>query len=147
MMPLVSGTQLVQSIRPHPDLTTCRSSADGRRPTTGSATSCCGAGAGLPARRFQGKLRARVGNLVALKRVREELTDRNQRLERVVAELEAANEELDAFSYSVSHDLRAPLRALDGFAQILLEDAAPVLNEENRNYLVRIQRGAHTMKT
>ena len=148
MMPLVSGAQMVQSIRAHPDLDDVPIIMLTAKADDGLRVQLLRRGVqDYLLKPFSGEeLRARVGNLVALKRVREELTDRNQRLERVVAELEAANEELDAFSYSVSHDLRAPLRALDGFAQILLEDAAPVLNEENRNYLVRIQRGAHTMK-
>jgi len=56
-------------------------------------------------------------------------------------ELERANNELEAFSYSVSHDLRAPLRAIDGFSQALLADYSDTLDEEGRGYLERV-RGA-----
>jgi signal transduction histidine kinase len=60
-------------------------------------------------------------------------------------ELEAANKELEAFAYSVSHDLRAPLRAVDGFSQVLLEDCAGRLDEEGRRYLGRIREGSQKM--
>jgi PAS domain S-box-containing protein len=63
------------------------------------------------------------------------------------AELEAANQELEAFSYSVSHDLRAPLRALDGFARILMEEHAPQLPPEAQRYLERIRDNAQRMGT
>ena len=61
------------------------------------------------------------------------------------AELEAANKELEAFSYSVSHDLRTPLRAMNGFAGIVLEDFGPQLPEEGRRYLERIRNGGQRM--
>ncbi|HLA62083.1 MAG TPA: response regulator [Nitrospiraceae bacterium] len=66
-------------------------------------------------------------------------------LHRVNASLEAANKELEAFSYSVSHDLRAPLRAVDGFAQAVLEDYGQRLPEEAQRYLQTIRQGAQRM--
>ena len=62
-----------------------------------------------------------------------------QRVQTRTAELEAANAELESFAYSVSHDLRAPLRALDGFSQILLDDYGLQLDEKGRGYVERIR--------
>ena len=62
-----------------------------------------------------------------------------------LAEVEDANKELEAFSYSVSHDLRAPLRAIDGFSKALMEDYAAALNDEGRGYLERVRAGTLRM--
>ena len=73
--------------------------------------------------------------------------DLEERVIKRTAELEGANKELEAFSYSVSHDLRAPLRAVDGFSQAVLEDFGPQLPEEGRRYLQTIREGAQRMGT
>ncbi len=79
----------------------------------------------------------------------EQIVQLNTELEKRVADrtaqLISTNQELEAFSYSVSHDLRAPLRSLEGFSAILLEDYAVHLDEQGKNYLIRIQDASKRM--
>jgi PAS domain S-box-containing protein len=95
------------------------------------------------------KLSGVVQDVTARKLIEEEVirlnADLEGRVEQRTQELEAANRELEAFSYSVSHDLRAPLRTVDGFSQALVEDFGPVLPEEAQRYLRIVKDGAQRM--
>jgi len=73
------------------------------------------------------------------------IRQREQELTAMTRRLEIVNQELESFSYSVSHDLRAPLRAIDGFSQALLEDYGERLDDEGRDYLQRVRAGAQRM--
>jgi PAS domain S-box-containing protein len=90
-----------------------------------------------------------INDITARKQVEQQVRQLNAELEGRVAartaELAAANKELEAFSYSVSHDLRAPLRAVDGFSQAMIEDYAEQLPEEGQRYLKTIRKGAQRM--
>jgi len=76
-----------------------------------------------------------------------ELQQSNETLRRNAAELLAANQELDAFAYSVSHDLRAPLRSIDGFSHVLLEDYAAQLDQAGQDSLHRVRAASQRMAT
>jgi signal transduction histidine kinase len=74
-----------------------------------------------------------------------QIRELNQQLHLRMVELETSNRELETFCYSVSHDLRAPLRAIDGFSQLLLESCAATLDDEGRHYLQRVSSGSQRM--
>ena len=77
--------------------------------------------------------------------IRRYAAELEQRVAERTAELAAVNKELEAFAYSVSHDLRAPLRSMDGFSQALLEDYGDVLDETGRDYLRRVRNASQRM--
>ena len=83
--------------------------------------------------------------LRAEEQVRRLVTDLEQRVRARTADLEATNREIDAFTYSVSHDLRGPLRAIAGFSEILLEDHAERLEPTGLDYLRRVRAAAGHM--
>jgi PAS domain S-box-containing protein len=77
-----------------------------------------------------------------------DITDRKRAedsVRKLNAELEAANKELESFSYSVSHDLRAPLRSIDGFSRTLVEDYTDKLDERGKDYLQRVRAASQRM--
>jgi len=80
-------------------------------------------------------------------RLEQRVAERTRELEKRAAELLAANSELDAFAYSVSHDLRAPLRSIDGFSQVLLEDYGAQLDDGGRDSLHRVRAASQRMAT
>jgi PAS domain S-box-containing protein len=79
------------------------------------------------------------------KRTEEKIRKLNEDLEKRTAELEAINKELEAFAYSISHDLRAPLRHMAGYAELLQKNASSILDEKSRRYMMMILESAKRM--
>lgn len=101
------------------------------------------------------EVHGRPVHIAAIRDIRERMTHEEelhawnttleQRVRDRTAQLEASNRELEAFGYSISHDLRAPLRAMDGFSELLLEDYSEQLDQEGRGYLHRIRSASQRM--
>lgn len=90
-----------------------------------------------------------INDISTRKQAEDEVRQLNIALEQRVAErteqLQAVNKELEAFAYSVSHDLKAPLRGIDGYSRLLLDDHADDLNEEGQLFLQNIRQGTRQM--
>ncbi len=85
--------------------------------------------------------------VLARKKIQSLNDELETRVRERTAELTAANRELESFAYSISHDLRAPLRGIDGFSHLLAEEYADRLDEAGRGYLDRVRRAAQRMGT
>jgi signal transduction histidine kinase len=98
---------------------------------------------------LQVEIRERKQVEEALRRAQAQLTDRAGQLEGLVtertSELTATNKQLEAFVHSIAHDLRAPLRAMQGFSEMLIEEAGAALNQTARDYADRINKSAQFM--
>ncbi|HYL13403.1 MAG TPA: PAS domain S-box protein [Terriglobales bacterium] len=88
---------------------------------------------------------AAIRDISNRKHAENEIRNLNLELQARLAELEASNQELEAFSYSVSHDLRAPLRQIDAFSKILLDEASSSLSSDQKGCLQQIRRGTTQM--
>lgn len=92
-----------------------------------------------------GLIYASAHDISGRKQSEQQIAELNRALSTRAVALEATNAELEAFSYSVSHDLRAPLRSIDGFSQALLEDYYEQLDESGRDFLARVRASTQRM--
>lgn len=137
MMPVMNGVELLRELRADKDFGTTPVILLSARAGDESKTSGIELGADdYVTKPFSAKeLRARVQTQLQLAEMRT----------RLLRELEFANRELEAFSRSVAHDLRAPLRSIAGFSKIMLEDYAPSIDSKCRDYLERVSHAAEKM--
>ncbi|MGB4074677.1 sensor histidine kinase [Pseudomonas sp.] len=133
MMPNLDGLGLLRALREDPETATLPVILLSAR--TGQEASLEGLCAGADKLFTSQELLARARTHLNMAQARNELN----------AELMRANEELQAFSYSVSHDLRAPLLAVDGFSEIFQEHCAAQLDDKGRSYLDKIRSSAQRM--
>ena len=84
-------------------------------------------------------------NIMERREAEQRILALNAELEHKARALEASNRELESFSYSVSHDIRAPLRTIDGFSRFLIDEEGPKLSEQGKDYVVRIRKSCDRM--
>ncbi len=94
---------------------------------------------------FANQVSVAIENASLVEELRNTLDTLEQRIEARTAELTAINRELESFCYSASHDLRSPLRGIDGFSQILMDDFPQLLDEPAREYLEKIRAASQRM--
>lgn len=94
---------------------------------------------------FADEVIARINTHITLFKTQKKLMKANKSLEHYTEELKAKNRDIESFTYSVSHDLKAPLRHINGYSQILLEEYDEKLDQQGKNYLNRIRNGAEQM--
>ncbi|MDO8417204.1 MAG: ATP-binding protein [Agitococcus sp.] len=154
MMPKMSGDMLVQQVRANVALNTIPILLLSAKADDDFRIQLLKAGAQdyLIKPFLLDELRARVRNLVNAKLAEDhnrqltiDLEERHHRLQQLMSELEEANKELESFSYSVSHDLRSPLRAIDGFSHLLAQRAANKLDAEEQRLLMVVRNNSKKM--
>jgi signal transduction histidine kinase len=151
MMPRMDGVALVRALRADPRTSTVPvvllSARAGEEAVVGGLET--GASDYLVKPFSARELLSRVGTHLEMARVRRAATEVANELAEtraaLLADVEGKNQELEAFSYSVSHDLRAPLRSIDGFSHALLEDHAGKLDAKGKDYLLRVRQSAQRM--
>jgi light-regulated signal transduction histidine kinase (bacteriophytochrome) len=146
MMPEMSGIDLLRSaLAIDPELVGIMMTGHG---TIDSAVSAMRAGAfDYILKPFKlGVILPVLARSLAVRKLRMEKSELERQVQARTAELEVANRELESFSYSVAHDLRAPLRSIDGFSQVILEDSGERLDAQAREHLLLVQRAAKRMQ-